>query len=164
MQTANLYFCIQCYSFCSVLFERWHVFSRVIGFFDGQQGTKQNMLDYRKFSQNLWNFTRLLEFLQYLNEFKWLNTTSALYIFMRPLLTFDQFGTPLIFQSWLECSAKGPFLTWKMNLMQPKNMKSLAKLSAISGLGKDLGCRRGWSASNNYKLKFNCFLKAALTN
>lgn len=34
--------------------------------------------------------------------------TSALYMRMRPWLTLDQEGTALMFQSWLECSAKGP--------------------------------------------------------
>lgn len=34
--------------------------------------------------------------------------TSALYIRMSPWLTLDQEGTALMFQSWFECSAKGP--------------------------------------------------------
>lgn len=34
--------------------------------------------------------------------------TSALYMRIRPWLTLDQEGTALMFQSWLECSAKGP--------------------------------------------------------
>lgn len=52
----------------------------------------------------------------------YLAKTSALYILIRPEFTFDQVGTPLMFQSWFECSANGPFFTLKMNLMQPRNM------------------------------------------
>lgn len=38
--------------------------------------------------------------------------TSALYILMKPEFTFSQCGTPLMFHSWFECSAKGPVLTY----------------------------------------------------
>ena len=72
----------------------------------------------------------------------YLDKTSALYIFIKPELTFDQVATPLMFHSWFECSANGPFFTLKMNLMQPRNIKSLAKQSTMSWLGKDLGGNR----------------------
>ena len=37
--------------------------------------------------------------------------TSALYIFISPELTLDQFSTPLMPHSVLECSANGPVFT-----------------------------------------------------
>lgn len=38
--------------------------------------------------------------------------TSALYILISPWLTLDQYGTPLMFHNWFECSANGPVLTF----------------------------------------------------
>ncbi len=38
-----------------------------------------------------------------------------MYIFRRPELTLLHNFTPLMFQSWFECSAKGPVFTWKGN-------------------------------------------------
>lgn len=38
--------------------------------------------------------------------------TSALYILNSPLFTLLHKRTPLIFHSWLECSANGPVFTW----------------------------------------------------
>jgi len=46
--------------------------------------------------------------------------TSALYIFIKPLLTLLQAGTPLILYNWFECSAKGPVFT--LHSTKPANV------------------------------------------
>ena len=62
--------------------------------------------------------------------------TSALYIFTNPLLTLDHSGTPLMFHSWFECSAKGPLLTCRQQWVPCKVLRTegvkLGKETAVS--------------------------------
>lgn len=69
-----------------------------------KKGNFSHFLLYSKQTKSFWLWFHL----NCTSLSRLMNLTSALYMRIRPWLTLAQVGTALIFQSWLECSAKGP--------------------------------------------------------
>lgn len=65
------------------------------------------------------------------------NSTSALYILIRPRLTLDQAGTALMFHSWLECSANGPVFIYQTH--RERLVQHSSKPWKIKLLSRDFG-------------------------